>query len=129
MNNSKCSQKITKYSRYFSNEKFKKKVIKVARIAGIKVIYASFLLYYSLMDDNFPAKERILILGALGYFILPVDLIPDAVPFVGFTDDFIALLFALKKVYTHITPEISEKAKAKVIAIFGNVDEKEFNLI
>ncbi|MDH6305726.1 uncharacterized membrane protein YkvA (DUF1232 family) [Parabacteroides sp. PF5-5] len=120
--------KLVKYSEHYSEEKFTDKLLKVARKAGVKVIYAVFLLYYALSDSTFPAKERLLILGALGYFILPVDLIPDAIPFLGFSDDLIALVFAVRRVYIHITPEIKEKARAQVLSIFGKVEEKDFDL-
>lgn len=50
------------------------------------------------------------------------------IPLLGFTDDLLALVFAVRTVITHITPEVEESAKAKVRELFGDVDELEFNL-
>lgn len=48
-----------------------------------------------LKDENTPGKHKMIIIGALGYFILPVDLIPDFIPVAGFTDDAAALIACL----------------------------------
>ncbi|MDR1202152.1 MAG: DUF1232 domain-containing protein [Tannerellaceae bacterium] len=119
---------IAKYEKYYSKEGLIDKLLKVAKKAGVKVIYAVFLLYYTLLDDTFPSKEKLIIIGALGYFIFPFDFIPDVIPFLGYTDDLLALIFAIRKVYVHVTPEIEEHSKVQVRSIFGEVDEKEFNL-
>ncbi len=119
---------LVPYKKHYSEEKFIDKILNVAKKAGIKVIYAALLLYYALMSNEFPAKEKAIILGALGYFILPMDLIPDAIPLLGFTDDLLALVFAVRTVFNHITPEVQGKAKTKVQSLFGNVDEEEFKL-
>ena len=120
--------KLVKYSSYYTEEKFKDKLLRVARKAGVKVIYAVFILYYALQDKSFPAKEKAIILGALGYFILPIDILPDVVPFIGYTDDLIALLFAIRQVYAHITPEIKTKAKEKAQSLFGHIGDKDLDL-
>ena len=52
------------------------------------------------------------LLGALAYFILPFDFIPDMLPILGFTDDAAILATALRIVSSHITPEHREAAKA-----------------
>ena len=130
MNYSKIENEdyIVGYSKYYSEEKFHKKILKLAKSAGIKVLYGSLILYYAVSNEQFPAKERMWIIGALGYLILPIDLIPDFIPVVGYADDVAALIFVLKKVYDHITPEVREKAKAKVRSVLGEVEEKEFKL-
>lgn len=128
MENLEREDKLVRYSGHYSEEKFKDKLLRVARKAGVKVIYAVLILYYALQDKSFPSKEKAIILGALGYFILPLDIIPDVAPFVGYTDDLIALLFAVRQVYNHITPEVRDKARARLISLFGSVDEKDFDL-
>lgn len=55
-----------------------------------------------------------LILGALGYFIHPLYLIPDVIPVLGFTDDIAALTLVYKAIKASVTPEIEAKAQAKV---------------
>lgn len=91
----------------------------------MKVVYVALILYYELTDPDIDAKEKAVIIGALGYFILPIDLIPDAIPVAGFTDDLAALLAAYKFVQHNITPEVEAKAKAKLAEWFGDIDERD----
>ncbi len=114
-----------KYQGSFSAENFWAKVKSVAKKAGVKVVYVALILYYELTDPDIDAKEKAVIIGALGYFILPIDLIPDTIPVVGFTDDLAALVAAYKFVRHNITPEVEVKAKAKLAEWFGDVDENE----
>lgn len=114
-----------KYQGSFSAENFWAKVKSVAKKAGAKVIYVALILYYELTDPDIDAKEKAVIIGALGYFILPIDLIPDAIPVAGFTDDLAALLAAYKFVQHNITPEVEAKAKAKLAEWFGDIDERD----
>ena len=114
-----------KYQGSFSAENFWAKVKSVAKKAGVKVVYVALILYYELTDPDIDAKEKAVIIGALGYFILPIDLIPDAIPVAGFTDDLAALLAAYKFVQHNITPEVEAKAKAKLAEWFGDVEERE----
>ncbi|NBV85108.1 MAG: DUF1232 domain-containing protein [Verrucomicrobia bacterium] len=53
------------------------------------------------------------IVGTLGYFICPLDVIPDTIPGIGFTDDAGLIVAALGTVAVHIKPEHREAAKAK----------------
>lgn len=101
------------------------KVKKFAKKAGLKVIYLVLLLYYVLQSETVSMTEKAKIYGALGYFILPVDFIPDAIPVVGFTDDFAALVACVIAVSSNITPEIEQQAKDKLAEWFGNFDEEE----
>jgi uncharacterized membrane protein YkvA (DUF1232 family) len=119
---------VADYGKHYSEETFLDKVKKVAKQAGVKVLYAGFLLYYTMKDENCSTKDKALIVGALGYFVLPFDLVPDFTPLLGYTDDLAALIFVVKTVYDNITPEINEQAKAKTRSLFGEVDEKEFVL-
>ena len=72
------------------------------------------VLYCVLRCPDVPLCNRSVILGALGYFILPLDLIPDLIPALGFTDDIAALTLAYKAIQSSITPEIKARAEAKV---------------
>ena len=74
-------------------------------------MYAVLLLYYTLQKPEVPKKTKAVIIGALGYFILPVDLIPDMMLGVGFTDDLGALGIALFQVAMYIDDDIKLKAK------------------
>ncbi len=119
------SQDLTQYEKHYSEGGFWKKVGKVAERAGVKTIYYALVLYYTLIDPATPKKYKMVIAGALGYLILPIDLIPDAIPFAGLADDWGALVAAVAFVATAITPEIKEKAKQKLSDWFDQVDEEQ----
>jgi uncharacterized membrane protein YkvA (DUF1232 family) len=77
------------------------------------------VLYYTAKDPETPTKAKALIFGALGYFILPLDLIPDAVPIAGFTDDLGLLVTAIAQTMTSIKDEHIKKAEAQFESLFG----------
>jgi uncharacterized membrane protein YkvA (DUF1232 family) len=60
--------------------------------------------YYCAFDRKTPNHVRAALLGALAYFVLPFDVLPDLLPIVGFTDDAAVLAGALRLVWTHIQP-------------------------
>ena len=113
---------IEKYQGNYSESGFWDKVKKVAKKAGAKVIYVALILYYELTDPNVSPKEKAIIIGALGYFILPIDLIPDAIPVLGFTDDLAALMAAYSYVKGHLTPEVRLMARNKLCEWFDIPD-------
>ena len=61
--------------------------------------------YYCATDDETPRKVKLVLFAALGYFVLPVDLIPDVITGLGFTDDATVLATALGVVGAHIKPQ------------------------
>ena len=65
--------------------------------------------------------------GALGYFILPLDIIPDYIPFIGKTDDMTILIYAYNRVKSNINDHIREKAKNKLNSIFGEYNSQEIS--
>lgn len=106
--------------KHFSDEKFWGKLKKFAKKAGSSVVYAVLLLYFTLQKPEVPMKAKTIIIGALGYFILPVDLIPDIAVGVGFTDDLGALGVALFQVAMYIDDDIKIKSKEKLKDWFGD---------
>lgn len=123
------TETLVAYQGHYTEEKLKDKLLKFAKKAGIKVVYAACLLFYVLQDDKFSNKDKALVIGSLGYFILPFDIIPDFLSVVGYADDLAALLFVLKTIYANITPEIEQKAQARTKELFGDdIDAKEFQL-
>ncbi|MBQ9410998.1 MAG: DUF1232 domain-containing protein [Bacteroidales bacterium] len=117
------SKDLIKYEGNYSEGAFWDKVKKIASKAGAKTIYYALVLYYTLMDPATPSRYKAVIMGALGYMILPYDLLPDIIPFAGLADDWAALVAAVAYVASAITPEIKEKARAKVNSWFGHVDD------
>ena len=116
--------------KHYSDDKFWDKLKKFGKKAGASVVYAVLLLYYTLQKPEVPKKAKAVIIGALGYFILPVDLLPDMMLGIGFTDDLGALGVALFQVAMYIDDEIKDKAKTKLADWFGqdvdtaDIDEK-----
>ena len=70
--------------------------------------------YYCAFDRQTPRRVQAALLGAIAYFILPFDFIPDMLPVLGFTDDAAVLATAIRLVAAHITPEHREAARAKL---------------
>jgi len=87
--------------------------IKLKRVIA-KLPFAEDLLaaYYCAFDRQTPRHVQATLLGALAYFILPFDFIPDMLPVLGFTDDAAILATAIRIVSSHITPEHRDAAKA-----------------
>lgn len=119
------TEDLGKYEKNYSEEGLWQKMGNVAKKAGLKTIYIVLLLYYVLKDPSTPKQYKAMIIGALGYFILPLDLIPDFVPVVGYSDDVAALAGALLAVAKCVSPEIENQAKAKLKEWFGEYDESE----
>ena len=67
--------------------------------------------YYCAFDRDTPLPVKATLVGALAYFILPVDAIPDVLPVIGFTDDAAVLATAIKLVTGHILPVHRETAR------------------
>ena len=113
------------YANKFTQSDFVEKIASIAKRAGAKLVYAALILYYTLQSDKVSTANKALILGALGYMISPLDVIPDAIPIAGLSDDLAVLLFVLKKVWTDVDPEIQEKAKARLSKWFDDdeIDE------
>jgi uncharacterized membrane protein YkvA (DUF1232 family) len=116
----KQSENTEIYQKHYSDEDFWNKVKSVAKKAGGKVIYVALLLYYVLKSPSVSSQDKLLIIGALGYFILPADLIPDFITVAGFTDDFAALYACYKTVKNNITPEIEQQATKTFRDWFGD---------
>lgn len=124
------TQKYGRFSSEYSENSFWDKSKRVARAAGLKVMYAALLLFYALQDPAVPKRAKSIIIGALGYFIFPLDAIADLVPVVGYADDIGVLMLALAAVVVYISPETRVKARAKLAEWFGEqLDETELQEI
>ncbi|MBN2850647.1 MAG: DUF1232 domain-containing protein [Erysipelotrichaceae bacterium] len=121
--------KDPKYSEAYSETKLFNKIVKFAKAAGTKAIYLALLLFYTLQQSTTPKWAKSVIIGALGYFILPLDFIPDFVPIAGFSDDVTALLSAFVAVAMYVNPETKAKARARMQVWFGSYDETKLDEI
>jgi uncharacterized membrane protein YkvA (DUF1232 family) len=81
----------------------------LARIPFAEEVVAA---YYCAMDSQTPLRARGIIFGALAYFIMPFDVIPDFILGIGFTDDMAVVVAAIAAIRSHMRPEHRDKAKA-----------------
>src|SRR4051794_39269825 len=81
--------------------------------------------YYCAFDKETPRHVQAALLGAVAYFILPFDFMPDMLPVLGFTDDAAVLATAIRMVSSHITPDHREAARAALKRGTGAADTME----
>jgi uncharacterized membrane protein YkvA (DUF1232 family) len=67
--------------------------------------------YYCATDSATPTRVKMVLTGAIAYFVMPVDMIPDVFVGLGFTDDASVIAAALAVVGGHITPAHRTEAK------------------
>jgi uncharacterized membrane protein YkvA (DUF1232 family) len=103
----------------FDDNTFWAKVKGFARAAGREVIEKALWLYFAAQRPETPPWARAAIYGALAYFVLPFDAVPDFLPVVGYSDDLAALAAALATVSMHITDDVKAQAEEKLSAWFG----------
>ncbi len=121
-------QELQEAEKHYSETKFWDKLKKFGKKAGSSVVYSVLLLYFTLQKPEVPKKTKAIIIGALGYFILPLDLIPDLAAGVGYTDDLGALGLALLQVAMYIDDDIKNQAKEKLTEWFGqSVDTSDID--
>ena len=113
------------YANKFSNSEFVEKIARIAKRAGAKLVYVALILYYTLQSDKVSTTDKAIIIGALGYMISPLDVLPDAIPIVGLTDDLAVLLYVLKKVWGNVEPDIKDKAMQKLTKWFDQEEIAE----
>lgn len=106
------------YKDKFSNSKFVEKIQRVAKRAGAKLVYVALILFYTLQSDKVSLKDKAMIVGALGYLISPLDVVPDAIPIAGLGDDLVVLLYVLHKIWGEVSEDVKDKAKAKLATWF-----------
>lgn len=87
------------------DESFWTKLKKFALTAGQEVVEKALILYYTARYPKVPGWAKNVIIGALIYFISPVDAIPDPLVAIGFTDDLGVLLAAIANVSLYISDE------------------------
>ncbi|RXJ74410.1 hypothetical protein CS022_02030 [Veronia nyctiphanis] len=102
------------FLKQYSEEGFWEKAKSVAQRAGLDVLEQALKLYYSALDDDTPKWAKVTIFSALGYFIAPLDAIPDITPVAGFSDDLGVLAAAVATVLVYIKDEHGNKAKEKL---------------
>jgi uncharacterized membrane protein YkvA (DUF1232 family) len=108
------------FEQNYSDQSFWEKVLGFALAAGKEVIEKALWLYYASQSPNIPVGAKAIIYTALGYFIFPLDAIPDITPVVGYADDLGVLAAAVAAVAIHIDENVKEKTKQKLKDWFGD---------
>lgn len=121
--------KDPKYTKSFSEKRLFEKILKFAKLVGIRIVYTALILFYTLQKATTPKWAKSMIIGALAYFILPIDFIPDFIPFIGYTDDFSALAGALVATAMYVDDEVKQKSKDKLNVWFKSIDDEELRKV
>ena len=112
-------KELQKYEQHYNESSFLDKVTKYGKLIGINALYKAVQLWFVMQKPDVPAATKAVIMGALGYLIAPLDFLPDLMPVLGYTDDFVAITFALIKVQGYIDEEVERKSKNLLAKIFG----------
>lgn len=123
-----------KYAHQYSNEGFLKKVPQLARKGGIKAVAYANVLYYTLKAPTTPTNVKLSLIVFLGYFVAPIDLIPDLVLGIGFTDDIVVLGYGLTSLMLpslkdYVTPAILKQAINGTKRVFPKEPEESIKNI
>lgn len=113
------NEKINAHSDSYSDDGFWDKTTKYAKKAGEKALSPALKMYYAAKDSDTPIWAKTTIYGALGYFISPIDAIPDITPVIGYSDDIGVLAGALTLVAVHIKDQHCEQAQQTLKRWFG----------
>lgn len=113
------ADELDRYQKNYSESGLYDKVKDSVKKAGLKIIYEAFQLYYVAQKPTCPASLKAAIYGALGMFILPLDLVPDMIPAIGYGDDAAAIGLALLMAQMFIDEEVKALARARIEYIFG----------
>ena len=108
--------------RWYSAPRLWRTLRKASASAGRKTLLTALTLFYCLRDRDTPTWAKGVIIGALGYLVLPTDLVPDIIPGIGYGDDWGALVAALGTVAAYIKDEHKSKATAQLERLFGSAN-------
>jgi len=106
--------KTENYIEEYNEERYWDKLKNFAKTAGWEIVEKSLWLYYAAQKPETPMWAKTVIYSALGYFVLPTDLIPDMIPAVGFADDLGALTIAIASIAAYIDANVKIQAQQKL---------------
>lgn len=116
--------KFDKYRDAYNEQSLMTKISRFAKKAGLNTTYYVLLLYNMLVSSAISLADKAIVVGSLGYFISPLDVIPDIILGTGFLDDASVLVLALGTVVNSITPSIKDAAKKSLHKWFDFEDEE-----
>ena len=118
-------RELKKNRAQYDEQTFWDKMGNYAKQLGLKALYSVFLLFFALKSETTPKWAKGVTLGALGYLLNPIDLLPDLTPVLGYTDDIGIITFGLATVAAHISPAVREKAREQLKIWAGDYDLTE----
>ncbi len=108
------ADKLSGYEKYYDEDNFlttlKKLIFKLSEDVVVRIL----MLWFLLVSGRVPIKTRLLIVAALGYLVMPADLISDFIPALGFADDVAFLTYAFKQTSRYMDESIRKKAVEKL---------------
>lgn len=103
----------------FSEPRFREKLARVARRSGRAVVEKALWLYLAAKRPATPAWARATVYGALAYFVLPADAVPDLIPGAGYSDDLGVLAFAVATIAAHIDEAVKQETARRLARWFS----------
>ena len=97
--------------RRYSEPRFRDKLARAAAAAGREVVEKALWLFYAAQRPETPRWAKATVYGALAYFIVPLDAIPDVAPIAGYTDDLSVLVLAVGTIARYIDDEVKDKTR------------------
>ena len=120
---------FNKFVKYFSESAFWNKLNNFAKKAGIRTVYSATLLYYAFKRKDTPGWAKRIIMGVLGYFLMPIDAIPDLTFIIGYTDDIGILGLGLVTVAAYVNDEVKRNAQNKLKDWFGDISAADIEAV
>ena len=110
---------VNKYQEKYDERGFWNFVVKTGKAVGEPILRKALELYYAMTRQDMPIDAKLKIMGALAYLVMPLDLIPDFIPVVGWTDDAAALAFAYTSAQVYVDDLVKKEADDKLKEILG----------
>lgn len=122
---SKKFDNFYQYQEKYSDDSFWKKLKNNAAKISNVAIEKALTLYFAMKDEETPLWAKTVIAGALGYFIFPLDAVPDILPALGFSDDTVTLIVALFTVGMNIKDKHVKQAQEKAKSWYEKLGRSE----
>ena len=100
------------YAEKYDEEEFNRKVEKGG--FGRAFLERLYTLFEVLKDPDTPAWVKVGIMAVLAYFVCPIDVIPDVLPVVGYSDDLAVIAAELAAITSYITPSIQDRVRRRL---------------
>lgn len=114
---------VQRYKDRFTESRFWKFIERRSRSFGQGTIYTALLLFYAYKRKDTPGWAKRIVLGTLGYFLYPLDAVPDLSPLIGYTDDIGILSFGLVTIAAYVNQEVKDNARKHLQRWFKDTDE------